>query len=106
MGDTELMEQVKGRVTKLIKGLEHLFNRIRGNGQKLIHEEVPPEHKEELLYCAVTKYWARLSREVLEPSSLEMFRNHLDSIPCLVLWDAPAQAERLDQDDQLWSLPA
>ncbi|RMC06292.1 hypothetical protein DUI87_15723 [Hirundo rustica rustica] len=45
-------------------------------------QEVPPEHEEEFVSCAVTKHWDRLSREGVEPPSVEIFQKCLDTILC------------------------
>lgn len=58
-------------------------------------------NEEELIFCAVTKHWNRLSRKGVESSSLEIIRNHW-SQSC-------AMGSRLilhEQEDGQCSLPA
>ena len=43
-----------------------------------------------LLTVRVTEHWSRLSREVVESPSLDIFQNCLDKILCHVLYDDPA----------------
>lgn len=52
-------------------------------------QEVPPEHGQELS-CAVTKHWNRFPREGVEPPSLKIFQNCLDTSLSYVLRDDPA----------------
>lgn len=46
-------------------------------------EDVTARHEEELLYSAGD--WNKLIKEVVESPSVEIFENHLDTIPCKVL---------------------
>ncbi|RMC01143.1 hypothetical protein DUI87_22409 [Hirundo rustica rustica] len=48
-------------------------------------QEVPPEHKN--FSVKMTEHWNRLPRKAVESLSLETFKNHLDAIPCNVLWE-------------------
>lgn len=78
------------------EGSEHgLGNGIR-NGQKPL-PEVPPEHEEEFLPCAVTEPWGRLPGQGVGSPSLEVPQNHPDTILCHVLRGDPAWAGRLEQ---------
>ncbi|KAJ7405701.1 hypothetical protein WISP_138048 [Willisornis vidua] len=52
-------------------------------------QKVSPEYKEEL-YCVDDRTLEQLPRVVVEPPSLEIFKNSLDTILCHVLWDDPA----------------
>lgn len=51
-----------------------------------------------------TQGWTSLLYSCSRVSTLELFRNHLDTIVCHVLWDDPAGAGDL-ANDPLWSLP-
>lgn len=44
--------------------------------------EVPAEHDEELLCCAVTVHWNRLRRKAVESPSFEIFGTCLDRVLC------------------------
>lgn len=59
-----------------------LGHRVRGNRLKL-EQEVPREHKEELLYCACDQALEQAAREITESPSQEIFKILLDTIPSL-----------------------
>lgn len=62
---------------------------MRGKGQTLITKKLPfSTRKNFSVWEAV--HWSRLHREVVESSSLDILKNHLDTILCNVLWDDPA----------------
>lgn len=44
-------------------------------------QEIPLEHKEELIYYAGDHTLEQIAREVVQSPSLEMFKNCLDTIP-------------------------
>jgi len=60
-------------------------NRTRGSGHKLKHR-FPLSIKKHFLTLRVTKHWQSLSREVVESSSLETLKNHLDTVLENQLW--------------------
>ncbi|RMC03267.1 hypothetical protein DUI87_20462 [Hirundo rustica rustica] len=62
-------------------------NRTRGNGQKLIHRKFYVNIRKNFFMVWVTERWNRLLREAVEPPSLEIFNNHLETTLCHVLWD-------------------
>ncbi|PKU47515.1 hypothetical protein llap_2157 [Limosa lapponica baueri] len=53
-------------------------DRTRSNGHTLKHGKFPLNIRKHLFTVRVTKHWHRLPREVVESSSLEMFKSHLD----------------------------
>lgn len=57
-----------------------LGNRMRDNRLKR-EQEIPPEHEEEVLYCACDQALEQAAREVVGCSSQEIFKIHLDTIP-------------------------
>ncbi|GAB0183498.1 hypothetical protein GRJ2_000815100 [Grus japonensis] len=62
-----------------------LSNRTRGNGQKLEHREFCPKIRKNFFTLRVTKHWNRLPTEVVESSSLEIFKTLLEVILCNLL---------------------
>ncbi|KAJ7405479.1 Mediator of RNA polymerase II transcription subunit 14 [Willisornis vidua] len=50
-------------------------------------QEIPPEHEEELLSCAVPVHWERAAREAVESPSLGIFQSCLEGFLCRVLRD-------------------
>ena len=51
-------------------------------------QESTSEHEENFFILSVTEHWNRLTREILEPHSLEIFRTHLDAFLCnLLKWN-------------------
>ena len=59
-----------------------LFNgdRTRGSGHKLKHRKFPLNVRKLFLAVRMTKHWHRLHREVMESSSLEIFKTQLETV--------------------------
>ncbi|KAK4830897.1 hypothetical protein QYF61_013826 [Mycteria americana] len=85
--DTEVLERVQRRATKLVKGLEQksyeeqvTSDRTRGNGLKLCQGRFRLDIRKFYFTERVIKHWKRLPREVVESPSLEVFKGRLDEV--------------------------
>ncbi|KAK4832237.1 hypothetical protein QYF61_021151 [Mycteria americana] len=91
--DMDLLEQVQRRVTKMIRGMEHLSyeerprelglfslekRRTRSNGFKLKGGRFKLDIRKKSFTMRVVKHWNRLPREVVDAPSLETFKVRLD----------------------------
>jgi len=61
-------------------------NRARSNGFKLKEGRIRLDISKKCFTMRVVKPWNRLSREVVESPSLEIFKTHLDEVLCSLLW--------------------
>jgi len=60
-------------------------DRTRGNRHKLKHRKFQLNTRKNFFPLRVTEHWNRLSREVVESPSLEIFKALLDKVLCNLL---------------------
>jgi len=61
-------------------------NRTRGNGHKLKHRKLQLNTRKNFFTLRVMEPWHRLPRGVVESPSLQIFKPHLDTVLCPLLW--------------------
>ena len=61
-------------------------DRTRGKGHKLKQRKFQLNTTKNFFTLRVTEPWLRLPRQVVESPSLEIFKTHLDTVLCSLVW--------------------
>ena len=77
----------------------------RSNGLKLERRKFCTNMWKNFFMVRVTEHWNRLPREVVESSSMEIFRTWLDTYLCNLMWGS-CFSRGVELDDCLKSLPS